>query len=87
MTLSSAGISRSTASVYLRAMKMSLRTGNLGDPSPVTGSQPGAARKPVSELHPGLLPTVMSLKASGWAYCGVLVYIYQRLILVGSDVQ
>jgi hypothetical protein len=33
-------------------------------PSPVTGSQPFAATKP-GDPQPGLLPTVMSLKASG----------------------
>lgn len=41
---------------------------NFTHPSPVTGSQPGAAKKPV-EKQLGLDPLVTSVKTSGWAYC------------------
>lgn len=40
---------------------------NVTHPSPVTGSQPGAAKKPV-EKQLGLDPFVTSVKTSGWAY-------------------
>lgn len=36
----------------------------LGDPSPVTGSQPVPAEKPLV-LHPGFVPLVMSFNAEG----------------------
>lgn len=36
-------------------------------PRPVTGSQPAAVEKP-SELQPGFVPVVMSLRICGFAY-------------------
>jgi hypothetical protein len=61
--------------VYLDQGKLMYNANSLGytgEPRPVTGSQPFAAKKPVV-LQLGFEPTVMSVKTCGFAYCKTTV--------------
>ena len=53
--------------VHGRLRNNSTIFGKFGVPNPVNGSHPSTAWNP-SVLHPGLLPFLMSLRTSGWAY-------------------